>query len=162
MKQIKKSVNLDLSNYVNIETGEILLSELTDNKSIKIVENTNLVILDSKDYFITDTKVMTDLLNNKIISLKDLGYIMIMSKTLKTEFNATYNYNIPHTLETLSELIDLSYDNTSRLIKKLCNKNVMHKYITAYETLYCINPFLTRKRKSLSKDLLSIFSKFKK
>jgi len=34
--------------------------------------------------------------------------------------------------------------------------------MTATETVYCINPYLTRRRKTLSKELVALFNKFGK
>lgn len=155
-------MNLDLSKFVNIETGELLVSELTDEISLKILKDTNLVLVDSKNYFIVDTEAMTTLLQEKIITKGDFAQIVVIAKTLKTEYNAAYNYNIPHTLTTLATLLELSYERTTSLVKKLCRKNIMHKYVAADITLYCLNPYLTRRRKHFDKDLLALFSKFYK
>jgi len=162
MKTVKVTTNLDLSKYVDIETGQPMLDLLDKDTSIKVLKDTDLVLIDSKDSFVTDVEVLTQLIKDKIINVKDIGYIMLMSRTLKTEHNATYNYTIPHTLESLSELLDLSYDRTTVLIKRLYNKNIMYKLVTVNDTLYCMNPYLTRKRKTLSKELVAIFNKFGK
>lgn len=162
MKKVKTAINLDLSKYVDIETGQPMLDLLDKDTSIKVLKDTDYVIIDSKDYFITDVEVLTALIRDKIITIKDLGYIMLMSQTLRTEYNATFNHTIPHTLETLSLLLDLSYVRTTMLINRLYKKNIMYRLNTTNETLYCMNPYLTRKRKTLSKELLQIFGKFGK
>lgn len=160
MQNTTTTYNLDISKYADITTGEQLSSILDADTSIKVVKNSHLCVIDSKDYFITDTAVVTHLLNTKTITVSDLGYIMIISKTLKTEYNAAFNHTIPHTLESLTELFGLTYDRTRKLIKKFLSKNILHKYVTHNTTLYCVNPYLTRKRKTISKELISIFSNF--
>jgi hypothetical protein len=162
MKTVKTAINLDLSKYVDIETGQPMLDQLDKDTSIKVLKDSDLVVIDSKNFFITDVGVLTQLLQDKIISVTDVGYIMMMSQTLKTEHNATFNYSVPHTLESLSKLLDLSYERTTKLIRKLYSKNIMYKLTTVNATLYCMNPYLTRKRKTLSKELIAIFSQFDK
>ena len=162
MKNIKRTINLDLAKYANIETGELMLDILDEDTSIKVLKDTGLVLIDSKDYFITDVQVLTDLLENGILKPKDLGYIMVMSQTLRSEYNAIYKQAVPHTLESLSELLGISYDHTMRLVKGFCRKNIMYRLVTATDTVYCINPYLTRKRKTLSKELTTLFNKFGK
>ena len=160
VKKLKKVKKINLKEH-DVE-GELLIDAIAPNQSLICVEDTDEVILSSTEYIIVDVNKLNELLSQKIITAKDLGYILIMSKTLKTELNATYNHTIPHTLETLSKLLDLAYANTSRLITKLCRKNIVHRYITADDTYYCINPYLSRRRKMISKELLKAFSTFKK
>lgn len=162
MKAIKKTINLDLSKYANVETGELMLDELDKDTSIKVLKDTHLVVIDSKNYFVVDIEVLTNLLAEKILKAADLGYIMMLSQTLRSDYNAIYQQTIPHTLESMSELLDLSYDRTARLVKSYCRKNVMYRLVTATETVYCINPYLTRRRKTLSRELVALFNKFGK
>lgn len=162
MKTIKKTINLDLSKYANIETGELMLDILDEDTSIKVLKDTNLVLMDSKNFFVTDVDVLSGLLAEKILKPADLGYIMMLSQTLRSEYNAIYQQTVPHTLESMSELLGLSYDRTARLVKSYCRKNVMYRLMTATQTVYCINPYLTRRRKTLSKELVAIFNKFGK
>lgn len=162
MKAIKKTINLDLSKYANVETGELMLDELDKDTSIKVLKDTHLVVIDSKNYFVVDIEVLTSLLAEKVLKAADLGYIMMLSQTLRSDYNAIYQQTIPHTLESMSELLDLSYDRTARLVKSYCRKNVMYRLVTATETVYCINPYLTRRRKTLSRELVALFNKFGK
>jgi hypothetical protein len=162
MKTLKTTTNLDISNYVNAQTGEFLAEELSTDISLKIVKDTNLAIVDSKDYFITDSTIINNLIKTKIISNADLVKLLQLATKLKTEYNAIYNHNIPHTLETIATLLDLNYIDTTRFVKKLCKKNIVHKYLTADNILYCLNPYLMRKRKHFDKDLLLLFSTFYK
>jgi len=162
MKSIKRTINLDLSKYANVETGELMLDELDKDTSIKVLKDTNLVVLDSKNYFVVDIEVLTNLLAEKVLKPADLGYIMMLSQTLRSEYNAIYQQTIPHTLESMAELLGLSYNRTTRLVKSYCSKNVMYRLMTATETVYCINPYLTRRRKTLSKELVALFNKFGK
>lgn len=162
MKTIKKTINLDLSKYANTETGELMLDILDEDTSIKVLKDTHLVLMDSKNFFVTDVDVLSDLLAQKILKAADLGYIMMLSQTLRSEYNAIYQQTVPHTLESMAELLGLSYNRTTRLVKSYCSKNVMYRLMTATETVYCINPYLTRRRKTLSKELVALFNKFGK
>lgn len=163
MKDEIRSKILDLDKYVNIDTGQLLLDELSTESSIKITEKTGNKFVESDNYIVVDVDSLKYLRQEKIISSKDVGHIMHMSETLKTVYNAMFmNNNVPHTLASLSEYLGMSYDTTTRYIKKLAKKNIVHKYITAYDTYYCLNPYLTRRRKTIDSELLSHFSKFKR
>jgi hypothetical protein len=160
MKNVTISRGLPLDNYVNKETGELISSELGKGTRITITQETPNVIVESDEYFIIDIEALTYLRQHGVIKIQDETRLLSMFMTLKTEYNATYNNTIPHTLETLSHLIGLSYDKTTVLVKRLCKSNIMHRYITATDTLYCINPYLGRRRKTISKELISLFNKF--
>lgn len=160
IKSIRKRKTISVKDYD--ETGALLIDAIEPGQTLTFSEDTDLVMISSQEYIIVDVEMLRKLRTDKIITDKDMGYIIAMSVSLKTELNATYNHTIPHTLETLSNLLGLAYENTSRLITRLSKKNIMHKYITADHTLYCINPFLSRRRKTISKELIEIFGKFKK
>lgn len=163
VKNLTKTRNLDTDKYVNIETGQVLGDDLPFGTTITITEpDDGLAVISSDEYIVVDASELKNLVDSKIITSNDMGKLLTMAMSLKTIYNALYKSTVPHTLETLSLLLDQNYDYTTKFIKKLCRKNVMHKYVTADDTLYCINPYLTRRRKTLSKDLLSRFSKFKK
>lgn len=163
VKNLTRTRNLDTDKYVNIETGQILGDDLPVGTTITITEpDDGTAVISSDEYIVVDASELKILVDEKIITQNDMGKLLTMAMSLKTIYNALYKSTVPHTLETLALLLNQSYDYTTKFVKKLCRKNIMHKYVTADDTLYCINPYLTRRRKTLSKDLLSRFSKFKK
>lgn len=160
MRKVKTRTKVVLDDYVNKETGELLVSELNKDTSIFIEKETDLMVIDSEEYFIADIKALNFLRDNKILTGREILHLMVISTTLKTVYNAAFNHTVPHTLETLSTLLCINYENTSRLVKKLQEKNVLYRLVTAYNTYYCVNPYLTRRRKTVSKELDPIFNKF--
>lgn len=163
VKNIQVRHNIDLTQYINTETGEFLNEELPSGTTVTISsKNEDIVNVNYDEYLMVDLEALRYLREHKIITQADKGKILDMAETLKTEYNAMYKHTIPHTLESISELIGNTYDYTTKFIKKLCKKNIVHRYVTADKVLYCLNPFLTRRRKTISKELLSVFGKFKK
>lgn len=157
----KKKINLD--EYVNINTGENLLSKFKGG-TIFISDETEGVSISSNNYVILEVEMMKKLTD--IFNRSELGSIMIMSLDLKTEFNLIYNNNVPHTNETLMKKLDISSASTfSLLIKKLITHGVICQVkgniMGKSRVIYMMNPFIARKRKIVHKDLITTFEKFK-
>lgn len=163
MAKARKTKEINLGDYVNVTTGQMLVDELKPGDSIRFTEELDQERVDSINYITIDVDSLEFLQREKIITTKDIGYIVSLSKTLRTVLNAMCRgNNAPHTLTSLSEYLDISYDATARYIKKLSKKNIVHKYVTAHDTWYCLNPYLTRRRKYIDSTLLENFSKFRK
>ena len=159
-KKVNKLIEKDLSNYVNIETGETLLSELAcNNEKVKITKESDTITITSDEYVVIDSKVMEYI--KTILSATDFKRLLCMANMLKTEFNIVFNYNIPHTPDTLSEELELTIDDLTRLIKRLQQKGIVaycESYKSGYkQKLYMLNPTFARKHKTFNEEMLHIF-----
>ena len=163
VRKIKEKERLDLSKYMNTETGEPLSSEL-QGKSIQLTTQGSSVMICSDNYVIIDADSFNFL--KKHLNRSELGSIGIMSVDLKTELNVIYNNNFPHTNDSLQKVLGIASNSTFHvLIKKLVNLGVVYqmkgKVRDRIMTFYLMNPFLARKRKTIDAGLAEIFTTFK-
>lgn len=165
IKSVKNKVKKDIEKYVNIDTGETLQSELICGKETIIAKkDTDLFTIESKEFIVIESKAMIYL--SKILTASEFEKVLCMANMVKTEFNILFNYNIPHTPDTLSKELQLTVDNLTRLIKKLHKKGIL-AYIVSYKSgylqkIYMLNPTVARKRKTFHNDLLEIFEDLSK
>ena len=162
-KKQKKIKKLDLSPFVNINDGTFLSSELEDAK-VEITEESNTVVMTSDNYTIIDVHAMNFL--RQYLNRSELGAIGIISSDLKTSYNIVYNNTIPHTNETLQEVLGIASNSTfNLLIKKLMKLSVLYQIkgniMGRMRVIYMMNPFLARKRKLINENVVNIFSEFK-
>lgn len=161
IRRIKNKKALDVHDYINMETGEMLDSELkSKNSKITITEETDLVAINSDDYVGLDTKATMYLIQE--LSSSDVTKVLQLSLTLKTDMNVSYNNKIPHTLNTLSKLLNISKDEVTKLVKRLYKKGIFGKFMVYKEgrdhTLYIMNPFLAKKRVTFDNKCLELFT----
>lgn len=160
MKNIKRKRSIDINNYINTDTGETLISELKNSKSTLLVQDdTELYTVNSEEYVIIDSKALEYIISN--LSNSDTTKTITLTNTLKTDYNIIYNHTTPHTLESLSELLDITKDNVTKLVKRL-NKLSILAYVVStkdgrYQKCYMMNPSFARKRKTFNKELLTFF-----
>lgn len=159
-KKVNKLIEKDLSNYVNIETGETLLSELAcNNEKVKITKETDLVTISSKEFIIMDTEAWEYI--NTILNNVDRERILKMGHKVKTDFNIVFNNTYPYTEETLAEFLNLHIKKFRSFISRLVKHNILSYIVCApsgyVQKVYILNPTLVRKRKTFNKDLLNIF-----
>lgn len=155
VKSVLKNKKLDVENYVNIETGETLLQE---KSIITTKEKTNLVTISSNEYVVLDSQALKYCIANKLVSNKDLKYVIMLADTLKTEYNAIYKpNNTPHSIESLESLLGLCYNEVSKLLLRLRKKNILYLLIRSHDKVYLMNPYLARKRKTFNEEVVDIF-----
>lgn len=160
INKVKKTSKLDMSKFINAETGELMDSELSKT-TIKISEDTNLVSLSSDEFITIDSKVLNFLLKNKIITTTESGYVLAMANTVKTDYNALYkNNNTIHTLDSIAVLLELSIDRTKKLLSSLRKKDIIFLLKRSKDTIYLLNPYIARKRKTINTECIAIFPKF--
>jgi hypothetical protein len=160
----KKQVPIDTSKYVNLDTGEILESEVSKHKvSITVTEEGDFVVITSDDFVILDSKTVKFL--NTLLSKTELSNLLLMAQDLKTSLNIIYNGPIPHTHDSLQEF--LGYSSKAMFLKLL--KTLMHhgviyqikgRIMGEIRVIYMLNPFVARKRKTIDKQVFSIFKPF--
>ena len=160
-RKLKKKINYD--NYVNIDTGESVSSELNNGESMCIEVPTGEVVLTFKEFVMTNAllewKILWDM------PPVDFRRYHFMTCFLHTPFNIVMSKNNrPHTPETLSKELQLSKCETTRLVNRLTeNGLLLYTNIpeSGYEKkVYIINPFVSRKRNSINEKLLTLFPDF--
>ncbi len=116
MKRVYNKRKLDTSKYANIETGELLSSEIPNLTSTNEVNN-DLVIIDSKEYIIIDSKAREYI--TKEFNKSDVGRIIQMTDMVNGIYNLLHNKNkIPHTKESLMPEVNLTRDKFHNFLKK--------------------------------------------
>ena len=83
---IKRNIELNLTNYVNVETGELLISEF-NNKTIEVKEDTNLFSINKENYAVISTDAILRL--QEILNPLQLGYLLKLLPLTKTESTET-------------------------------------------------------------------------
>lgn len=155
---------IDLSSYVNSDTGELLSSELGNTKTMVTKEKNGMMSIHSENYAVIDSDalmVMANMLNNS-----DLANVIKMAIVTKTEWNVLYNHTSPHSKESLKEYLQIKSEAMYiQLIKRLMQAGILYriegKIHGSMRKCYLLNPFISRKRKIFSVELAEIFSEFK-
>ncbi|HMT02789.1 MAG TPA: hypothetical protein PKD00_05685 [Burkholderiales bacterium] len=134
IKKINKRVKLESDNYINMDTGETLSSEISCNKErLRLDKETELITIESDEFIVIDSKAMAYI--STILSPAEFKRVMCMANMLKTDFNIVFNHNIPHTPSTLSEELQLTIDDLTRLVKRLHKKGIL-SYFVSYKSGY--------------------------
>jgi hypothetical protein len=159
-KQRKIQSKLHPENYVNVDTGELLSSEVKNNVTITLKEGTNQFIINS-DEFVTFSSDAIDYLTREL-SNSDISRVFKMGNMLKTDCSIICkDNNHPHDAETLSVVLDLSRDEFYRMVSKLRKKNILAYCVcspSGYEQkIYMLNPYIARKRKTINCELSYFF-----
>lgn len=163
VKKISTTKSIDVSPFVNQETGEEFISELKEGTSITITEKTNLSELKSNNFAVIETNAIIFL--SQMLNNSDLANVVKMAITVKTDQNVLYNNNIPHTNATLQTYLELKSEAMyMALIKRLMKIGVLYqvKGLVGEEirVFYILNPFIARKRKIIQNDIIEVFEKF--
>jgi hypothetical protein len=159
-----KKVNLDLTKYVNADTGELLTSELNRDKMVvTVTEEGNYVVITSDDYVVLDCKTVNYLA--EVLSRTEMNNILMMTTDLKTPLNIVYNGPQPHSNESLQKFLGYSSKSTFiKLLQKLIKEGVIYqikgRISGEVRVIYMMNPFLARKRKTIDKEVFEVFRPF--
>lgn len=160
----RTKVNLDLTKYVNSDTGELLTSELRrDKMAVTITEEGNYVVITSDDYVVLDCKTVNYL--SEVLSKPEMQSILKMATDLKTPLNIVYNGPQPHSNESLQRFLGYSSEAMFiKLLKKLIKEGVLYqikgRISGEVRVIYMMNPFLARKRKTIDKEVFEVFRPF--
>lgn len=152
------SKKVDGDQYVDKDTGETLASAEPGVTAVTVVDE-DLVIMDSEEYVILDSKALQYIRNN--FSETDLGRIMQMTDMTYGEYNVLYNGTTPHTSATLMEELSYSRNKFANFMKRLEMKSIIY-YIVGYTDgrrtkRIMLNPNLARKRKTINRECLNSF-----
>jgi hypothetical protein len=160
----KKQLAIDLTKYVNEETGELLTSELQRDKMVvTVTKEGNYVVITSDDYVVLDCKTVNYL--SDILSRTEMNNILMMATDLKTPLNIVYNGPQPHSNESLQVFLGYSSKSTFiKLLQKLIKAGVIYQIKGnirgEVRVIYMMNPFLARKRKTIDKEVFEVFRPF--
>lgn len=160
----KKQVSIDLTKYVNADTGELLTSELNRDKMVvTVTEEGSYVVITSDDYVVLDCKTVQYLA--EILSRTEMNNVLMMATDLKTPLNLIYNGPQPHSNESLQHFLGYSSKSTFiKLLQKLMRVGVLYQIkgniSGSVRVVYMLNPFLARKRKTIDKEVFEVFKPF--
>jgi hypothetical protein len=160
----KKQMAIDLTKYVNAETGELLTSELQRDKMVvAVTKEGDYVVITSDDYVVLDCKTVNYL--SDILSRTEMNNILMMATDLKTPLNIVYNGPQPHSNESLQVFLVYSSKSTFiKLLQKLIKVGVIYQIKGnirgEVRVIYMMNPFLARKRKTIDKEVFEVFKPF--
>ena len=160
---VTKNVPVELDKYYD-EDGVVMDSNFKPGTKVTVTEPTELVVVKYDNYAVIETEalhMMAQLLNNS-----DLANVIKMSVTTKTPLNLIYNNNIPHTNETLQRYLQVKSESKyMQLMKRLMKVGILYqiKGLIHGEVRVCymLNPFISKKRNTVDKDIINIFSEFK-
>jgi hypothetical protein len=155
----KKKVNLD--QFINSDTGELLVSEL-QKAIIEIKEDTGNVIINYDEYIAIDSACFRFCYEN--LSIEDFGRLNIMSDTTFTSFNIVCNTNkVPYTDDTLPPFLKLSKDRCTKFIRRLKGLGIVYTvnglFMGKVQSVYILNPFLSKKRRTIDEKLTTEYFK---
>lgn len=163
---IKKKTILDLDAYINASTGEYMSSE-NEGKGLRIsmVESTEKSVVTYDNYAVISSEAVEAL--QSVLNDSDLGKVMKMSLTIKTDLSILFNENIPHTNKTLQHYLKIKSEAMYiGLIKRLMRVGVLYQIKGLIwgevRVIYMINPYICRKRKVFENRVLEVFRKFEK
>lgn len=132
MKAIKiyTKRKIDVGNYVNTITGEVLFSEYPNTASIN-VKDANLIIVDYDEFITIDSKALRYILT--LFNQPDISKILRMADMVKGVYNVLHDEK-GSAHSPLSLRLSLSYDASefSRFLKRLHTKSIIH-YIAGYK-----------------------------
>ena len=160
----RKQMAIDLTKYVNEETGELLTSELQRDKMVvTVTKEGDYVVITSDDYVVLDCKTVNYL--SDILSRTEMNNILMMATDLKTPLNIVYNGPQPHSNESLQVFLGYSSKSTFiKLLQKLIKAGVIYQIKGnirgEVRVIYMMNPFLARKRKTIDKEVFEVFKPF--
>lgn len=165
VKYIKNTGKVDITKYVNSETGELLIDEIGSmdgEVSMSITSDTGVVMVSSRSYAVIDEDAVQYLMN--VLNNSDFANVIKMAVLTKTPLNIIYNNNIPHTNETLKSYLSLkSTSMYNRMISRLIEEGILYqikgKVYGRVRIIYMLNPYVTRKRKMFDSKVFNVFSK---
>jgi uncharacterized protein YhdP len=163
-KTIVLTKNVDATKYANIETGELLSSEMPENSQTKIDVLTERKKMEFEDYVCSDT-----LIDEHMMSILDpIDYVRyrFMACRLHTDVNMVLaRNNRPHTLQSLSKELEISRDETTRLIRRLKEHGLAtwaeFPELGHLKKVLVFNPNAIKKRTGIYIKLLPLFQNFK-
>jgi len=161
---IKEIETVDLSPYVNIDTGEGLQSEFTGSGvSIKASKEIGKSVVTYSDYSVISSEAVREM--QEILNNSDLSKVLLMAVTVRTDLSILFNNNVPHTNRTLQSYLQIRSEAMYiNLIRRLMKAGILYQIKGLIwgevRVIYMINPYICRKRKVFENRVLDVFRKF--
>lgn len=164
MKEItprKVTSNINAGDYVNVETGELLISEVKDGVTLTVKEGTTQFMINSDKYVTFDTNAILFLAST--VGNADIGKIVQIANLVKGECSVVYNGNYPHTSESLAVTLDMNLNKFYAFVRKMVKSGVMAYIVCApsgyVQKVYMLNPFIARRSKFFHVSVQQTFKK---
>lgn len=158
---MKKSLNPN--EYININTGELLNSEIENITSVNIKE-VGYTVMNFTEFMSIDSIAFEYL--KCIFTKEELYRIIDMTNMIDGEYNFLYDRKtgIPHNEKTLSVEIEYSIQRFKRFLQKLYKQGILYK-LTGYINnvkiqKWMLNPNIARKPKRINNDCIKEFHCF--
>ena len=162
--KVKKIETVDLSPYMNIETGECLTSEMSgDGVTIKASKEIGKSVITYSDYSVISSDAVREM--QSVLNNSDLSKVLLMAITVKTDLSILFNNNVPHTNKTLQQYLQIRSEAMYvNLIRRLMKAGILYQIKGLIwgdvRVIYMINPYICRKRKVFENRVLDVFRKF--
>lgn len=152
--------NIDLTNYVNVETGQLLSDEMSKGTIVQTLKETNQFIINDNEFVVFSSEAIAYL--NRVLSNVEVRRIFTISDMLKTDCCiVSQRNNHPHTPETLSLTLGMDMNKFYEFVRKMVKKNVLAYAVCApsgyVQKIYMLNPYIARKRKTINCELKHLF-----
>lgn len=164
VSKIKVRHNLSPSEYVNIDTGEVLGCEVGESSNVSVLVDTDLSSLSYGNYATVNYDCVDTLTG--VLNYCDIGRIFMMSGKAETQMNILMNVNIPYTNSTLREY--LGFGSTSKydeFIERLVSIGVLarEKEVVCgrMRYIYLFNPHISKRGRIFNRKVLIIFDKYR-
>lgn len=163
LRKGKEVLKIDLSKYVNLETGEPLVDEVPKGAKMSLKKDNGQTLVKYDDFAVISTDAINYL--SVILNNSDFSNVLRMSVTTKTALNLLYNNNIPHTNASLQNYLKINSESGFiKLIQRLMKVGVLYQIkgniYGEVRVMYMLNPFLSKKRNMIENDVISIFKVF--
>ena len=157
--KVKLNKVVDLENFTNSSTGETLLSEL-QNAIIEVKEDSGQVVIDYDEYVTIDSKAIKYCWEH--LSIEEFGRLNIITDSTYTSYNIICSTNkTPYNENTLPPFLKLSKDRCIKFIRKLKKLGIIYTlnglFMGKVQTVYMLNPYLSKKRKTTNSEMLIYF-----
>lgn len=155
IKPVFHKKKIDSEKYVNIDTGEMLSSEL--NITTVNIKNDKLLLLSSQEFIVVDSvaKRYVDVHFNST----EQGKIMMMTNLVHGNFNLLYDSDKKeyYNMETLADYLGYKRTSFITFMKKLRDKSIINYFYFKNVKYIGLNPTFARKQKSFHKHCIISF-----
>lgn len=163
LRKGKEVLKIDLSKYVNLETGEPLVDEMPKGTKVSLKKDSGQTLVKYDDFAVISTDAIDYL--SVVLNNSDFSNVLKMSVTTKTALNLLYNNNIPHTNASLQNYLKINSESGFiKLVQRLMKIGVLYQIkgniYGEVRVMYMLNPFLSKKRNMIENDVISIFKVF--
>jgi len=162
-RRIPMAKPVDVNEYANTKTGETMGSEL-GNGRVHVVTEGESVLISSDEYIIIDSQAIEYV--GREFAPTDVGRIMKMANMTFGPYNILHKNGQPCSDDCLMQELNYSRNKYADFMKRLYRKSVIYYMTGVFEgkeaKYIMLNPHLARKRKTVHKDVLTVFDNISK